>query len=93
MKVKFIGAIERVTGSCTLMEHSEKGLRFLIDCGMTQGEPNSIAKNKQQWPFTASRIDFVLLTHAHLDHCGLLPRLIREGFSGLIYGTVANSRW
>lgn len=87
MKVKFIGAIERVTGSCTLMEHSEKGLRFLIDCGMTQGEPNSIAKNKQQWPFTASRIDFVLLTHAHLDHCGLLPRLIREGFSGLIYCT------
>lgn len=87
MKVKFIGAIERVTGSCTLMEQPETGLRFLIDCGMTQGEPNSVAKNVQPWPFIASRIDFVLLTHAHLDHCGLLPRLVREGFSGLIYCT------
>ena len=84
MKVKFIGAIERVTGSCTLMEQPGSGLRFLIDCGMTQGEPNAVAKNVQPWPFVASRIDFVLLTHAHLDHCGLLPRLVREGFSGLI---------
>lgn len=87
MKVKFIGAIERVTGSCTLMEQPGSGLRFLIDCGMTQGEPNAVAKNVQPWPFVASRIDFVLLTHAHLDHCGLLPRLVREGFSGLIYCT------
>ncbi|SDH05009.1 MBL fold metallo-hydrolase [Propionivibrio dicarboxylicus] len=87
MKAKFIGAIERVTGSCTLLEHSEAGLRFLVDCGMAQGDPRALASNLAPWPFLASRIDFVLLTHAHLDHCGLLPRLVREGFTGQIYCT------
>lgn len=87
MKVKFIGAIERVTGSCTLLEHPNAGLRFLVDCGMAQGDPNAAAINQAPWSFSASRIDFVLLTHAHLDHCGLLPRLVREGFTGQIYCT------
>lgn len=87
MKIKFIGAIERVTGSCALLEHPEARLRFLVDCGMAQGDPNAVAINQMPWPFVASRIDFVLLTHAHLDHCGLLPRLVREGFTGRIYCT------
>lgn len=87
MKVKFIGAIERVTGSCTLLEHPETRLRFLVDCGMAQGDPRAVAINQAPWPFVASRVDFVLLTHAHLDHCGLLPRLVREGFTGRIYCT------
>lgn len=87
MKIKFVGAIERVTGSCSLLEHPDSGLRFLVDCGMTQGDPNAVAINHAPWPFVASRVDFVLLTHAHLDHCGLLPRLVREGFTGQIHCT------
>lgn len=87
MKIKFIGAIERVTGSCALLEHSEAGLRFLVDCGMVQGDRGAAVINEAPWPFVASRVDFVLLTHAHLDHCGLLPRLVREGFNGQIYCT------
>lgn len=87
MKVKFIGAIERVTGSCSLLENPATGLRFLVDCGMAQGDPRALAINQAPWPFVASRVDFVLLTHAHLDHCGLLPRLVREGFNGQIYCT------
>lgn len=87
MKVKFIGAIGRVTGSCSLLEDPGTGLRFLVDCGMAQGEPRALAINQATWPFVASRVDFVLLTHAHLDHCGLLPRLVREGFTGQIYCT------
>lgn len=87
MKIKFIGAIERVTGSCTLLEHPEARLRFLVDCGMAQGDPRAVAINQAPWPFVASLVDFVLLTHAHLDHCGLLPRLVREGFTGPIYCT------
>lgn len=87
MKIKFIGAIGRVTGSCSLLENPEKDLRFLVDCGMAQGEISADALNSNPWPFLPSRLDFVLLTHAHLDHCGLLPRLVREGFTGQIYCT------
>lgn len=87
MKIKFIGAIGRVTGSCSLLEHPAENLSFLIDCGMAQGEPSADAFNNNPWPFFPSRLDFVLLTHAHLDHCGLLPRLVREGFTGQIYCT------
>ncbi len=87
MKVKFLGAIERVTGSCTLLEYPRTGVRFLVDCGMTQGEANATAINAAAWPFSASKLGFVLLTHAHLDHCGLLPRLIREGFNGPVICT------
>ena len=87
MKIKFLGAIERVTGSCSLLEEPSSDLRFLVDCGMVQGDTSALALNSAPWPFVASRVDFVLLTHAHLDHCGLLPRLVREGFSGQIYCT------
>lgn len=87
MKIKFIGAIERVTGSCSLMEQPDADRRFLVDCGMAQGDPKAAAFNAAPWTFVAARVDFVLLTHAHLDHCGLLPRLVREGFSGQIYCT------
>lgn len=87
MKVKFIGAIERVTGSCTLLEHPDTNLRVLVDCGMAQGDSRAMTTNQAPWPFLAWSVDFVLLTHAHLDHCGLLPRLVREGFNGKVYCT------
>ncbi|KAB2965080.1 MBL fold metallo-hydrolase [Zoogloea sp.] len=87
MKIKFLGAVGCVTGSCTLLEDDTSKTRFLVDCGMTQGEPDARILNAAPWPFVPARLKFVLLTHAHLDHCGLLGRLMREGFSGPVYCT------
>ncbi|MCA3217132.1 MAG: MBL fold metallo-hydrolase [Burkholderiales bacterium] len=77
MQLTFFGAAGEVTGSCLLVKAA--GVRFLVDCGLFQGAsrgPDSAAlKNKAAWARDLGRLDFVLLTHAHLDHCGLLPRL------------------
>jgi metallo-beta-lactamase family protein len=77
MQLTFLGAAGEVTGSCLLVQAA--GVRFLVDCGLFQGAsrgPDSAAlKNKAAWARDLGRLDFVLLTHAHLDHCGLLPRL------------------
>lgn len=85
MKIKFIGAAGTVTGSKTLVETDE--VRFLIDCGLFQGIKPLRELNWEPIPVLASTIDFVLLTHGHLDHCGWLPRLVEQGFSGKIYCT------
>ena len=90
MKVKFIGAIERVTGSCAWLKH--KDTEFLIDCGMIQGEKYSTQENSKNFPFKPNNLKFVLLTHAHLDHCGLIPKLYKDGFTGLVYCTKATAR-
>ena len=82
MKVTFLGATHEVTGSCTLLEAG--GHRGLVDCGMEQGK--DIFEN-QTLPVAAGEIDFVLLTHAHVDHSGNLPLLYKQGFDGLIYAT------
>lgn len=83
--ITFIGAAREVTGSCYLIETDTT--RFLVDCGMFQGGHEAPARNRRPFPFVAQDIDFVLLTHAHIDHCGLLPKLMRAGFSGPIYTT------
>jgi metallo-beta-lactamase family protein len=83
MKVKFIGAAGTVTGSKTVVESN--GVRILIDCGLFQGIKPLRELNWQPLPVLASTIDFVLLTHGHLDHCGWLPRLVDQGFKGKIY--------
>ena len=87
MQMSFYGAAQAVTGSCFLVE--AHGCRFLLDCGMAQGGPTAEAHNQQAFAFDASRIDFVLLTHAHIDHSGLLPKLTAQGFKGPIYTTLA----
>ncbi|MBK7059275.1 MAG: MBL fold metallo-hydrolase [Rubrivivax sp.] len=87
MKISFIGAAQEVTGSCFLVEIG--GLRFLVDCGMFQGGREQHERNLAAWPFDPREIDFVLLTHAHIDHSGLLPRLCALGFRGPIYTTTA----
>lgn len=85
MKVKFIGGAGNVTGSKTLIESN--GIRILIDCGQFQGIKTLRELNWEPLPVLASTIDFVLLTHGHLDHCGWLPRLVKQGFKGEIYCT------
>tara|TARA_Y100001001_G_C8006143_1_gene308090 strand:+ start:1163 stop:2800 length:1638 start_codon:yes stop_codon:yes gene_type:complete len=89
MKVKFVGAIDGVTGSCSWLKHEASGTQLLVDCGMHQGTHDTQFKNYEKFPFCPSEIKYVLLTHAHIDHCGLLPRLVKEGFRGHVYCTAA----
>ena len=87
-RIKFLGAAGNVTGSCYLLETDNA--RVLIDCGMYQ-ERKYQSRNWEAFPFSPDSIDAVFLTHAHLDHCGLLPKLVRDGFKGKIYCTRATS--
>ncbi len=81
MKIRFLGATKEVTGSCFLLE--VKDLKLLVECGLHQGEGNH-NENRKNFEFDPSDIDYVFITHAHLDHSGLLPRLVKEGFRGKI---------
>ncbi|MBF4494256.1 MBL fold metallo-hydrolase [Flavobacterium sp. MR2016-29] len=85
MKIKFIGGSGTVTGSKTLIESN--GVRILVDCGLFQGLKALRELNWEPLPILPSTIDYVLLTHGHLDHCGWLPRLVAQGFKGYIYCT------
>ena len=88
MKLSFHGADRSVTGSCHLVEYA--GKRILIDCGLRQGSRELDAENAEPFGFDAAGIDYVLLTHAHLDHCGRLPLLAKRGFRGEIITTSAS---
>lgn len=84
MKITFLGAAHEVTGSCTLLEAGNR--RILVDCGMEQGKHTF---EHQSSPVSASAVDCVLLTHAHIDHSGNLPLLSKDGFQGVVYATEA----
>jgi metallo-beta-lactamase family protein len=85
MKLTFLGGAETVTGSRFLLEAA--GKRVLIDCGLFQGTKNLRRRNWEALPVPAGSIDAVILTHAHIDHCGYLPVLARDGFRGPVYCT------
>ena len=87
-KLTFFGASRNVTGSCYLLETSD--VRVLVDCGLYQ-ERGYQDRNWQPFPFNPQTLDAVFLTHAHLDHCGLLPKLVRDGYRGKIFCTQATA--
>jgi metallo-beta-lactamase family protein len=87
MYIQFCGANREVTGSCHLLEAG--GKKILVDCGMFQGNEFSEAKNLDDFPFDPREVDVMLLTHAHLDHVGRIPKLVKDGFSGTIFCTKA----
>ena len=87
MKLTFWGAAQTVTGSMHMLDVG--GQRLLMDCGLYQGRRAEARRFNQEFPANPSAIDAVLLSHAHIDHSGLLPKLYREGFRGRVYATPA----
>ena len=83
MQLEFFGAAGEVTGSCHILRAG--GRQLLLDCGMIQGGADAPARNRQAFPFEAAGIDAVVLSHAHIDHCGRLPLLVKRGFRGPIH--------
>ena len=83
MEIQFLGAAREVTGSCFMLRWGDR--RMLVDCGLIQGAPADEARNRQPFAFNPAAIDAVVLTHAHLDHSGRLPLLVKAGFRGPIY--------
>src|SRR6266542_3892639 len=87
--VTFWGAARTVTGSMHLVEAN--GQRFLLDCGLFQGKRAEARERNSTFPFDPGTIDTVVLSHAHIDHIGNLPNLVKQGFAGPVYGTPATS--
>ncbi|PKG85165.1 MBL fold metallo-hydrolase [Colwellia sp. 75C3] len=83
MNIKFFGATREVTGSCYLVQVNNKNI--LLECGMLQGSHENVRHNHDAFPFDVAELDAVIVSHAHLDHTGRLPMLMKEGFHGAIY--------
>src|ERR1700733_786445 len=88
MKIAFHGAARTVTGSKHLLT-LQNGKKYLLDCGMFQGMGEDTDGLNRDFGFIASEIDYLILSHAHIDHCGLIPKLVKEGFTGKIFCTPA----
>lgn len=84
-RLTFHGAVGQVTGSCFLFETG--GLNVLFECGMFQDGRSEASRNRRKFPFDPGSVDVVVLTHSHIDHSGLLPKLVRDGFRGPVYAT------
>jgi Cft2 family RNA processing exonuclease len=89
MQIQFLGGATTVTGSQFLI--TTERAKVLVDCGMFQGSPNESIRNRIPFAFTPSELDAVVLTHAHLDHCGLLPLLVKSGYGGPIHATAGTA--
>jgi metallo-beta-lactamase family protein len=88
MKIIFNGAARMVTGSKHLIE-LDNGKHVLLDCGMFQGHPREADELNRKWGFEPAQVDYLILSHAHIDHCGLIPKLVKDGYKGKIYCTPA----
>ena len=84
-RLTFLGATETVTGSKYLIETAN--YKLLVDCGLFQGYKSLRLRNWEEFPFNPAELDAIVLTHAHLDHSGLIPAIVRRGFRGKIYMT------
>lgn len=89
LHITFHGAARTVTGSCYVLDNGTT--RVMVDCGMFQGNKTITDLNYRSFPFDPSRIDVLLLTHAHIDHSGVIPKLVKHGFKGPIYATAATA--
>ena len=88
MNISFHGAAQQVTGSKHIVQ-LDNGKRLLLDCGMFQGHPQQADHLNRDWGFEPSEIDYMILSHAHVDHCGLIPKLIKDGYKGKVFCTPA----
>ena len=88
MQVKFCGAAREVTGSAHLVT-LDNGYTILLDCGLYQGNDEEMEDFNENWLFDPAKIDCLVLSHAHIDHSGRIPKLVRDGFQGKIYATHA----
>lgn len=88
MKLTFCGAARTVTGSCHLLTLDD-GFQILMDCGLYQGKDEEFEKFNENWYFDPSKVDCLILSHAHIDHSGRIPKLVKDGFKGKIYCTHA----
>ena len=83
--IQFLGAVGTVTGSQYLVTCGDR--RILVDCGIFQGSPEEVSRNRMAFAFDPRSVDALLLTHAHLDHCGRIPALVKAGYTGPIHAT------
>lgn len=88
MKIQFCGAAREVTGSCHLLTLDD-GYTILLDCGLYQGNDGEMEGFNEKWPFDPAKIDCLIVSHAHIDHTGRIPKLVADGFRGNIYATNA----
>ena len=88
MKIQFCGAAREVTGSAHLLT-LDSGFTILMDCGLYQGRSKDMANFNTNWYFKPAQIDCMILSHAHIDHCGRIPKLVKDGFTGDIISTHA----
>lgn len=86
LNLTFWGGVGTVTGANFLVEHNET--KILVDCGMLQGVPGGDEENKKEFPYDPKSVDFLFITHAHIDHVGRIPKLIKDGFQGTIFSSV-----